>query len=1142
MPPTDFEFDVFLSHSAKDRDVVRVIAERLRSDGLSVWFDEWELKAGTSITAKTEDGLQNSRVLVLCMSANVSGPNWAKLEANTVRFRDPLNKERSFVPLRLDNISNGGSLAHYLYIDWTSTDSEQSYARLFEACRRPVSEAEAVPRQAAEREVRLKYRSAQIRTFEFSADGMLALSGGFDKNAVRLSNLKTGRTLRLLKGHVGAVWDLAWSPDHRVAVSAGWDPAIRLWDLETGRCLHVFKAHSLPNGLAWSPDGRYFLAGHQDKTISLWDVARKRRLRVLKGHTAGVFSLALSHDGHRALSGGTDSTCRLWDLDTGRCLRVLKGHSERVVSVALSARGRRALSGSDDTTCRLWDLETGRCLRVFEGHTAFVWSVALSDDERWALSGSLDETIRLWDTESGRCVCVLEGHKDAVRKVVWSGDQRHAISGDDGGGIRVWDLTEAVTTAPVSELPATAISVAPDQVQYTNAKVLLVGDTSAGKTGLAHRLATGQWKPSDGSTVGAWATQWRLSPDDAASGVEREIWIWDFGGQADQRLIHQLYMDRSSLILLLFNADQEDILPGLRDWQAALRRCIPSDTPQLLVAGRIDAGFRASRSKLQAFTKEHALAYYETSALDGTGCKELRAAIMSAIPWEKIPVITTEQLFKLIKDEILKLRDEGQVLHTFKELRDLLRHRLPKDMQFTDDTLHTVIGHLDAPGAVKELDYGSYILLAPEWINAYAQAVIRTLRSDESELGRLPVRSIAEGELIYHSVSGDGSVVKMNRLSLPDERVVLAEMERQLRERGLCVQQGDKLVFPSHCGRDRPAVVEHPSVFVSYAVKGYLDDLYATLVTKLADSKSFTLKELWRDAADFDTLEAGHRMGIRLIRESASSGEISVYFGPGVTQEEQVIFANYIHAHLAGGSEQVQRLRYYVCPKCHTPKGNLLVLMEKLLSQKQQADTECDKCEIRFPLWDALERKFASRSVRDQVEGLQTNDIIRLDARRKGKLLALEVAARITSADQKCFEIPGVEDEGLDMEVEFTDADGRGTGQRIYLQLKAGNSYLKRRRDGTEVFRIKKQSWVRYWLKQNQPVLLVIGTFHDEARELGNLARFAEVRWMEIGELLRRESNNGKKPVKQIVFKGKRLDAQNVRIWREKALSRQTQQ
>ena len=98
-----FPYDVFLSHSAKDKAVVKPLAERLRADGLKVWFDEWVLKPGDSIPAKIEEGLEHSRVLVLCMSANAFGSDWAQLEAGTFRFRDPLNKERRFIPLRLDD-------------------------------------------------------------------------------------------------------------------------------------------------------------------------------------------------------------------------------------------------------------------------------------------------------------------------------------------------------------------------------------------------------------------------------------------------------------------------------------------------------------------------------------------------------------------------------------------------------------------------------------------------------------------------------------------------------------------------------------------------------------------------------------------------------------------------------------------------------------------------------------------------------------------------------------------------------------------------------------------------------------------------------------------------------------------------------
>ena len=55
----NFTFDVFLSHSAKDKAVVRPLAERLRKDGLKVWFDEWVLKPGDSIAAMIEEGLEH---------------------------------------------------------------------------------------------------------------------------------------------------------------------------------------------------------------------------------------------------------------------------------------------------------------------------------------------------------------------------------------------------------------------------------------------------------------------------------------------------------------------------------------------------------------------------------------------------------------------------------------------------------------------------------------------------------------------------------------------------------------------------------------------------------------------------------------------------------------------------------------------------------------------------------------------------------------------------------------------------------------------------------------------------------------------------------------------------------------------------
>jgi GTPase SAR1 family protein len=347
---------------------------------------------------------------------------------------------------------------------------------------------------------------------------------------------------------------------------------------------------------------------------------------------------------------------------------------------------------------RLWEVATGRALAVFEGHTAAVLCVALSADGSHALSGANDGTVRLWEVATGRALGVFECRTHAIMSVTFSANSHYGFLAVSNGVLRAWELPDtsphmALDTRPTSPTRSEIVTDVSEQLQYTNAKDLLVGDSGAGKTGLSMRLAENTWRNSD-STVGAWATQWRLSPS-AANGIEREIWLWDFGGQADQRLIHQLFMDETRLVVLVFDPQKDELFDALDQWDRDLARVMKQGVlpAKLLVAGRIDAGrLRVARSQFEAFATERGfVTYLETSAKLGIGCNELRDAIMNAIRWDELPWRSSPRLFKRLKDEIVRFKDEGRVLMRFKDLRDALVLRIP-GISFRDEELEAVLG------------------------------------------------------------------------------------------------------------------------------------------------------------------------------------------------------------------------------------------------------------------------------------------------------------------------------------------------------------------------------------------------------------------------------------------------------------------
>ena len=106
----------------------------------------------------------------------------------------------------------------------------------------------------------------------------------------------------------------------------------------------------------------------------------------------------------------------------------------------------------------------------------------------------------------------------------------------------------------------------PPSVTYASAKIVLVGESGVGKTGLGYRLAHGTFKDHP-STHGQQF--WLLDELGAtrADGAQCEAILWDLAGQPDYRLIHALFLDDADLALVLFDPTRDDDpLRGVDYW------------------------------------------------------------------------------------------------------------------------------------------------------------------------------------------------------------------------------------------------------------------------------------------------------------------------------------------------------------------------------------------------------------------------------------------------------------------------------------------------------------------------------------------------------------------------------------------------
>lgn len=93
------EYDVFVSHASEDKETfIRPLVARLAAYGLKVWYDEFTLHVGDSLSRSIDKGLANARFGVVVLSPAFFEKKWPEYELRGLTTRE-IDGESKILPV-----------------------------------------------------------------------------------------------------------------------------------------------------------------------------------------------------------------------------------------------------------------------------------------------------------------------------------------------------------------------------------------------------------------------------------------------------------------------------------------------------------------------------------------------------------------------------------------------------------------------------------------------------------------------------------------------------------------------------------------------------------------------------------------------------------------------------------------------------------------------------------------------------------------------------------------------------------------------------------------------------------------------------------------------------------------------------------